>query len=157
MRLRIQSCTAMVLVTLLLTACGRPTTTASHSAEIGQLFGKRVAVTDMTSVEEGVFCRIYTGYDLIILELHAGKYRDWEWSHFGPDQRLKYPVSWTYRSEGPHITLEGLDSYHANSWTFRKVNEITTLWDDDAIKSWQAERKLYGVVLFPAPASGDAI
>lgn len=118
-------------------------------SESGESHGIRVVVTPMQNPEEGVYF-FSNGYSTVILELRDGRYRYWFWSDVLSNEAPKHPLTGRYTSTGSTVRLEHTQRHMQDSWTFRKLNEETTLWRPAAITSWRDKRAFdYFGILYP--------
>jgi len=116
-------------------------------SEQGVVEGKQLIVSPMHAVEEGVYF-LDTGFSYTILELKDGHFRYW----FSTDvltSHPKYPVAGNYTVNDATVRLIHKGNGVEDIWTFRKINDETTLWRPNAVKSWHKEKGFdsYGILL----------
>jgi hypothetical protein len=115
--------------------------------EQGVVEGKRLIVSPMHTVEGGVYF-LDMGFSYTILELMDGHFRYW----FSTDvltSHPKYPVTGSYTVDDATVRLIHKGNGVEDIWTFRKINDGTTLWRPNAVKSWHEEKIFdsFGILL----------
>jgi hypothetical protein len=129
----------------------------ADATESGDTHGTRVVATPMQTVEEGVYF-FRNGFSTLILELHDGRYRYWFSSDVITGDEPTYPLTGRYVAEGATIRLEHQQRHMQDRWTFRKLNDETTLWRPTAITWWRDKRAFdYYGVLYPTKLKPEDI
>jgi hypothetical protein len=140
---------------LLLAVCVGCSTPASRTAhypvpsypEPGEIAGQQRIVSPMNGVEEGVYY-FNAGLSKLVLELRNGRFRYWYLTDLKIGPEPKYPVAGKYLVRGATVQLLHAELDLQDVWTFRKIDDVTTLWRPDAIKSWHEKRGFdgYGIL-----------
>jgi len=126
--------------------------------EAGLIDGRHHVVSPMKGVEEGVYF-FDAGLSKLVLELRNGRFRYWFSSDARDAFEPAYPVTGKYLARGATIQLlHPTDTYLEDTWTFRKIDETTTLWRPLSIKAWHEQRgfDFYGV-LYPTDRKAEEV
>jgi len=129
----------------------------SNHLEVGEVQGHSLIVATMGGVEVGTFF-FKNGFSTLILELKDGRFRYWFSSDVPVPDQPAYPVTGEYSIEGPRIKLMHKERRLQDEWTFRKLNDETTLWRPTAITWWRDKRAFdFFGVLYPTELKPEDI
>ena len=111
----------------------------------------------MNRVEEGVYY-FSTGLSTLVLELQQGRFRYWYSTDAKGGPAPTYPVTGKYIADRATLQLLHNEPDLQDVWTFRKIDDITTLWRPNALKWWHEKRGYDGYgVLYPSDRKPEDI